>query len=215
MLLDRLLVAYSHVPNHPGKGKLYDRLMPLAGPTWTEPRLRTRYGVRFECDMNDKLTREIYYTGFDNRDCRVLRNLVKPGDVILDAGANIGYFTLLCAKWLRGRGAVHAFEPFPETYARLERNVNLNPRLRSITHLHRLALSDFTGAIGMSTPDRGNRGCNFLDPAGEHSVGVTTIDAFCEEGRVDRVSVIKIDVEGSEVALLREQNEPSVVFGPF
>jgi len=203
VLLDRLLVAYSHFPNHPGKGIVYDRLMPLVRDAWEAPRVRVRYGVRFECDLKDKVTREIYYTGFDNRACRVLKRLVKPGHVIFDAGANVGYFSLLCARWLHGKGAVHSFEPFPETAQRLERNLELNPDLRQIVKLHRVALSDSKGTMGMTVPDQGNKGCNFLSADGGVKVNATTLDSVCEEEEVTRVDLVKADVEGSELALLR------------
>jgi FkbM family methyltransferase len=174
---------------------------------WKAPRLRTRYGVLFECDLNDKVTRDIYYTGFDNRSCRILKRLVKPGDVIIDAGANVGYFSLLCAKWLRGTGMVHSFEPFPGTAGRFKRNLELNPKLCPLVHLHHLALSDFTGTMGMTVPDTGNQGCNFLSAGGATNVEVTTLDMFCEQERLTRLDLIKADVEGSEVALLRGAEE--------
>jgi FkbM family methyltransferase len=207
MLLDRLLIAYGLLPHHPGKGAVYDRLLPAVKSSWKAPRLRTRYGVRFECDLADKLTREIYYCGFDRKDCRILKRLVKPGHVVLDAGANVGYFSLLCAKWMHGRGVVHAFEPFPTTAERLTRNLALNPQLKPIITLHRLALSDVTGRMGMSVPDQSNQGRNFLSATGPVNVKTTSIDAFCENEGLARVDLIKVDVEGSEVALLRGAEE--------
>jgi len=203
MLLDRVLVAYSHFPNHPGKYLIYRRLMPLVSAAWNGPRLRARYGVRFECDLKDTVTREIYYTGFDNRACRILRRIVKPGHVIFDAGANVGYFSLLCAKWLCGKGTVHSFEPFPETARRFERNLGLNPNLRNLVHLHRVALSDFSGKMGMTVPDEGNKGCNFLSEGGTITVDTTTLDQVCEHEQVTRVDLLKVDVEGSELSLIR------------
>jgi len=214
VLLDQLLVAYSHLPHHPGKGLIYDRLMPLVECSWEAPRIRTRYDVRFECDLTDKVTREIYYAGFDRKDCRILKRLVKPGAVILDVGANVGYFSLLCAKWILGRGAVHAFEPFPKTVRRFERNVELNPGLQPVVHLHRSALSDFIGTMGMKVPDQGNQGCNFLNATGGSSVDVTTLDSFCEKEQLSRIDIIKIDVEGSEIALLRGAEETIRRFRP-
>jgi FkbM family methyltransferase len=156
----------------------------------------------------------IYYTGFDRKDCRIVRRLVKPGDVIIDAGANVGYFSLLFAKWLRGKGNVHAFEPFPETARRFGRNLELNQRLKPVVHLHRSALSDFIGKMGMSVPDQKNQGCNYLGDAGERDVEVTTVDAFCEKERLIRVNLIKVDVEGSEVALLRGAEQTIRRFRP-
>jgi FkbM family methyltransferase len=203
MLLDRLLTAYSYVPHHPGKGRVFDRLLPHLEGTWKETRTRTRYRVRFECDLRDKVPREIFYTGFDRADCRVLRNLVKPGAIVLDAGANIGYFSLLCAQWMRKEGIVHAFEPFPLTIARFERNLDLNPSLRGMVRVHNFALSDFVGTIGMSVPDTGNSGCNYLNSKAAGAVNVMTLDSFVESEKLPRIDLIKIDVEGSELALLR------------
>jgi FkbM family methyltransferase len=182
---------------------VYDRLLPAVKSSWNAPRLRTRYGVRFECDLTDKLTREIYYCGFDRRDCRTLKRLVKPGFVVLDAGANVGYFSLLCAKWMHGRGVVHAFEPFPTTAERFGRNIALNPELKPVIRFHSVALSDVTGEMGMVVPDHGNQGCNCLSAGGSVNVRTTTIDAFCESEGIARVDLIKVDVEGSEVALLQ------------
>lgn len=203
MLLDRLLVAYSYLPHHPGKGAVYNRLLPLVKRAWQEPRLHTQFGVRFECDLNDKVTRLIYYTGFNRKDCRIVRRLIRSGDVVIDVGANVGFYALLAAKWMRGRGEVHAFEPFPETARRFERNLELNSQLRSMVQLHRIALSDFVGKARMNVPDQGNQGCNHLGPTGDCEVEVSTLDAFCERQRLTRVNLIKVDVEGAEVALLK------------
>ena len=159
--------------------------------------------MKFECDLRDKLAREIYFVGFVRRDCRILRHLIKPGDVVLDVGANIGYFSLLFAKWLRGKGKVHAFEPFPNTVQRLKRNLELNPKLRSLVCLHEVAISDFVGTMSMFAPDNGNSGCNYLNPDGQGEIAVTTLDAMVRQGHFSRIDLIKVDVEGSEVALLK------------
>jgi FkbM family methyltransferase len=215
ILLDRLLVAYSYLPHHPGKGGIYDRLFPSVKGAWQEPRLRTRFGVRFECELNDKVTREIYYTGFNRKDCRILRRLVRSGDVVIDAGANVGFYSLLTAKWMRGEGVVHAFEPFPETARRFEQNLRLNSQWRSMVHLHRMALSDFVGKAKMNVPDQANQGCNFVGPTGEWEVEVTTLDAFCENQRLTNVSLIKVDVEGAELALLKGAEQTIRRFRPI
>ena len=57
-LIDRLLRLYSHLPAHPGKGKIFDRLVPQL--KLEENRYRLRYGVKFDCDLSDKVEREIY-----------------------------------------------------------------------------------------------------------------------------------------------------------
>jgi len=218
-LLDRALTAYSYLPHHPGKGWIYDRILSSARLTWGKPRIRSRFGVKFECDLRDKIGREIYFVGFDHRDCWTWRRLIKPGYVVLDVGANIGYFSLLCAKWLRGRGAVYALEPFPNTVRRLERNLHLNPKLGGLVRLRPTAISDFDGSISMSTPDernsRSNSGCNYLSASGTEKMAVTTLDVFAQREGLARVDLIKADVEGSEVALLRGARETLERFRPI
>jgi FkbM family methyltransferase len=213
-VLDRALAAYSYLPHHPGQGLIVDRILPRLEPPLNGLRSRTRYGVRFECDLADKVTREIYYYGFNCRDCRVLSRLVRPGQVVLDIGANIGYFSLLFAKWVGAAGAVHAFEPFPETVLRLKRNLELNACLNSIVRIHELAISDAVGSLSMAVPDQGNSGCNYLRTDGSRTIEVTTLDAFVQQERLSRVDLIKIDIEGSEVALLEGARETIERFRP-
>lgn len=214
-VLERTLAAYSYLPHHPGKGWIYDRLLRGSSGAWEKPRIRNRFGVKFECDLKDKLAREIYFVGYVRRDCHVLRRLIKPGDVILDVGAHIGYFSLLFAKWLRGRGKVYAFEPFPRTVQRLKRNLELNPRLGGLVRLRETAVSDFVGSISMSAPSEGNSGCNYLSASGDGNVAVTTLDAFAQQESFSRVDLIKIDVEGSEVELLEGARETLERFRPL
>jgi hypothetical protein len=118
-------------------------------------------GIRFECDLSDYMARNIYYGDLHPSDSLLLSRIVKPGQVILDAGANLGYFSLVFARWLQGQGAVHAFEPFPPTAVRLDRNLGLNPRLAELVHVHRLALSDHVGSVSMVIPDSNHSGANF------------------------------------------------------
>lgn len=200
-LLDGMLTVYGYLPPFPGKGRLIDRLDAASFPK--QVRRRRRYGVLFDCDLSDKVTREIYYTGFDRKDCRVLRALIKPTMTVLDVGANIGYFSLLGARWLKGSGTVHAFEPAPETAERFRRNLALNPSLSKTVRLHRLALSDFEGGVDIKVADASNRGCNYVQKAdGFGSIRATTLDSWVAANQISSIHLIKVDVEGSEIAVV-------------
>ena len=213
-MLDRMLVAYSYLPHHPGKWHVYNRMLPRVQTTWITPRLRTRFGVRFECDLRDKVPREIYYLGYDRRDCRALRPLVKPGSVILDVGANVGYYSLQLASWMSGKGTVHSFEPFPSTAQQFERNLGLNPRFQNMIFLHRLAMSNFTGSLGMNVLNEDNSGCNSLSADGCKKVEVITLDAFAQQEKFIRIDLIKIDIEGAEVDFLQGAEQTIARFRP-
>jgi FkbM family methyltransferase len=199
-LIDRLLTAYSYLPAHPGKGRVYDRFVPQLN--LSDKRIRTRYGVTFECDMADKVEREIYWTGFNPRDVRILNRLITPGMVVLDAGANIGYFSLLCAKWLHDSGQVYSFEPFPQSAEKLRKNQRLNPKFAPRIELHQIALSNFIGAASMDEPEKDNAGCNHLALGLKGPIAVTTLDAWVEYKKISRVDLIKVDIEGAELAFL-------------
>lgn len=213
--LDIALSAFSHFPHYPGKGLVYDRILARVKGGWGRPRICSRYGAKFECDLEDKVAREVYFVGFARRDCRVLRRLIKPGSIVLDVGANIGYFSLLFATWLKGNGEVHAFEPFPSTMQRLKRNLELNPRLKNVVHFHETALSDSVGSMAMAAPDKGNSGCNYLNVSDAGSIAVTTLDTLVSQTRFPRIDLIKIDVEGCEVALLKGANQTLEQYRPI
>jgi FkbM family methyltransferase len=207
-VLSAILSAYGALPHHPGKGMLIQPFLPPLG-TVHERRMRTRFGIRFECDLDDKLSRAIYYCGFDLPDIRALKRIIQQDDVVFDVGANIGYYSLQFAKW---RAVVHAFEPYPDTARKLRRNLELNPAL-SIS-VWQIALSDHEGCVSMVVPDATNCGCNYVVP-GPGEIPMTTLDAFVRAQELRRLDFIKADIEGSEIALLKGGAETIDRFRPM
>ncbi len=145
--------------------------------------------------------------------------LIRPGDVCVDVGAAGGTWTLLMAAKAGRRGQVHAFEPRPRSYRALDRMRRL---FRGTTvHLYRLGLADAPGTVEILIPKA--RGIPFTTraylaeayghpadatPAGFTStvrmeIPVDTLDAIVAAGQIDRVDVIKADVEGAELAVLQ------------
>lgn len=207
-MLSALLSAYGALPHHPGKGLLIEPFLPPLG-TVHERRMRTRFGIRFELDLDDQLSRAIYYSGFDLPDIRALRRIIQQDTVVLDVGANIGYYSLLFAKW---RAVVYCFEPYPDTVRKLRRNLELNPALS--VSVWETALSDHEGRISMSVPDAMNCGCNYVAP-GSGEIQMTTLDAFVWAHGLQRIDFIKADIEGSEVAFLEGGAETIRRFRPM
>jgi FkbM family methyltransferase len=138
------------------------------------------------------------------------RRLVRPGDHVVDAGANIGYVTMLLSRWVGSAGRVHSFEPIPQTFDVLSwivRRLGLaNVRLLPA------ALSDGHGEARMEIPHYAGGGENpyearlvEADPsAGRRTVPVfrETLDALLGSDR-PLIRFVKIDVEGHEGAALR------------
>lgn len=133
----------------------------------------------------------------------LLRREVGPGDVVVDAGANLGYYTLLAATLVGETGHVYAFEPEPEAFALLERNVQLNG-YGNVT-LVRKALGREIGRLQLFLAEKNRGDHRVYDPTGQRSsvdVDVITLDAFLDGHGVDRVDFLKIDTQGAECSIL-------------
>src|SRR3954466_14688534 len=87
-------------------------------------RARTRYGAKLEVDASDIFGTYIAYFGiWEPNLTSWLEGRLRPGDVFVDVGANVGYFPLLASRLVGTEGRVVAVEPFPRTNAVLRRNV--------------------------------------------------------------------------------------------
>jgi len=126
-------------------------------------------------------------------------DLLRPGSVAIDIGANIGVWSLLAAE--RRRDArIHAFEPVPEVAAHCRRHIALN-RIDTIV-LNVAAVAAESGVASFYAIRTANTGASSLIrrrfPADEIRVPVVTLDAYVERASLDRVDVLKVDVEGAE-----------------
>jgi len=132
----------------------------------------------------------------------ITRQLCAGAVDFIDIGANIGWYTLVAAQSLAGRGHVHSFEPDPAHVGRLKASVALN-RIGNVT-VNDWALSDRTGSANLYL-NEANRGDNSLFPAGERGraipVELRRLDDYAGIAG-DRPLVVKIDVQGAELDVL-------------
>jgi FkbM family methyltransferase len=127
---------------------------------------------------------------------------IKQGDAVVDLGANIGYYTLLLAKLVGPQGRVHAFEPDPDNFAILEKNVASNG-YRNVK-LVRQAVSGTTGDIKLyrAEDDPGDhRVYDSHDDRQSIIIRATRLDDYFD-GREARIDFIKMDIQGAEGAAL-------------
>jgi FkbM family methyltransferase len=132
--------------------------------------------------------------------------IARPGQVIVDAGAHVGFYTLWQAPSVGPTGRVYAFEPNPATYPLLVKNVKQNG-LGWVECVPR-ALAAEEGTLSMQASPRGSSSARVLYPAaGEATSAVpvpsTTLDAFVSARGVSRIDILKMDVEGAEIDIVR------------
>lgn len=128
-----------------------------------------------------------------------LREHTAPGAIAVDAGAFCGYYTLLMAVRAGPGGHVFAFEPLPEHADLVAANVALN-FLGNVT-VERAALGSevATGTLTVAGP---SSSLLPTEGAATREVGVVPLDSYVEARGLDRLDVVKLDVEGAEVEAL-------------
>jgi FkbM family methyltransferase len=177
---------------------------------WTSaPRVRARrLGLDLELDLRDNLQRTLYFTGtYEPALLRFLRGELRRGDVFVDVGAHVGVHSLTAAARLRevGGGTVIAFEPAGDSATALRSAAAAN-RLR-VTVVE-LALGAAPGRAGLFADPRydlADAGVRSLHGGGAlvQSVPVAAFDDWAEEAGLDRLDLVKLDVEGGELEALR------------
>lgn len=176
--------------------------------------------LRFRCPPEWRGNAKLTYVWGDTYEPEIagLPRWVRPGDLVADVGAHYGSYTLPLARLVGPAGRVLALEPARHAHAVLTHNVALN-RLGQVTPL-RAAAGDRAGrAVLHDHPDhsRAQLASGGSDgPAGSEGVEVVALDRVLPPGR--RLSLLKVDAEGSEGACLRgaartlERDTPVVLF---
>jgi FkbM family methyltransferase len=168
--------------------------------------IRSGPGKGLWIHLNPRFEMEYLEGNYEPTVWRVLQSHLRPGAVFYDVGAHIGLFSLIAARNLGVQGSVFVFEPDPSNIRRIEEHASRN-RLDALGIIPKAAwLTDgrmkFQRACFQSSMNRGAIAEDNL-AARESTIEVETVtlDSFGREHPLP--SIIKIDVEGSEAAVLR------------
>jgi FkbM family methyltransferase len=134
---------------------------------------------------------------YENEVLREIERWLRPGDTFVDVGANVGLFSVLAAGIVGESGTVVAVEPHPRVHRFLTENLALNSLQRVKTH--QVAVGAEAGTAFLS--DRHADDQNALAATGTLAVSVVRLDSLL--GDVPHIRVLKIDVEGHELEVLR------------
>ena len=163
--------------------------------------------------LDEHMQSQIFWYGSYSRDIILLLDrILKPGHVVADVGANIGEISLAAARRVGENGTVHSFEPMSSLFNCLVQNSGMN-NLKQITPVQQ-GLSAAKGKAMIYAQERlikdgtTNSGLGTIYPFGGRSMPVeeivlNTLDHYFEETSVERLDLIKIDVEGAEYDVLR------------
>ena len=177
------------------KRRLIDPLVPKTGV-----RRATVYGTSFDLDLSDLIQRNVYLGCYERDETTVFKRLLSDGNTLIDIGANIGYFTALGAHLVGPAGRVICVEPNPSAFAKLQSMITQNnlAQCRPIN----VGLSDQTGQLTLFQPPESEHNLNSTMVQTEGytpiNVPIRTLDDVVEEFQIDRVDLLKCDVEGHE-----------------
>jgi FkbM family methyltransferase len=209
-------------PETPGKTRLARKLLG-SSILAKDVKIRSRRGIEFVTpSIQEPVGFYLLINGVYEADAlEFILGSLEPGGTFIDVGANIGSFTLPVARHLGAGGRVIAIESSPKVFPYLRRNVALNA-LTNISLIQGAAAdTDRLEAPFYEAPldnfGMGSLGAQFHDSP--ISVTTRTLDSILEEQQIERVNLIKVDVEGFEVAvfrgaekLLTGDNPPTILF---
>jgi FkbM family methyltransferase len=163
-------------------------------------------GFAFSIDREDPFQATMLAGLYDPLVEAILRRYTPVGGTVIDAGAHLGYFSLRLGRWVGPAGSVHAFECDPRLLPRLRHHLQING-LDWVT-VNARGLSDRTGEAKLFLPAQLGWASTIEGAWGARdatAVEMTTLDDYVVDNGVvaEQVSLIKLDVEGSELQAVR------------
>lgn len=160
-------------------------------------------GLKFKFRIEDAAGRRMYKLGdYENELTDYIKKNIKleKDDIMLDVGANLGWYSLLCEKLFPG-SKVYSFEPDPLNFSLLADNLKLNNSKN--VNIYQMAVSDREDIMKLYLYDNKNRGRHSLLPINDGQtidVKTITLNSFVEEQKInpEKIKFLKIDIEGYE-----------------
>lgn len=142
---------------------------------------------------------------FEEKETEYVKKVIKPGQVCFDIGGSFGWYTILLSKLVGENGQVYVFEPVPENYDALLKNIEIN--LCKNVLPNKLAIGEKNGKRELFIPDVGVSGSFALHNYDKRfdvvNSDITSIDYYCEKNKVSKINFIKADIEGAELLMLK------------
>ena len=164
--------------------------------------LRTSFGARLLCSHENYIERMVMQHGsFEPESTAATLQETRPGQVTVDVGSNVGYYTLLLAQSVGATGQVHAFEPTRWAYERSVRNVSLNSQHSAQIRLNHAGLlaEERSGVEAIES----RFSARILAKQHLEQLQFLTLDRYCAERKIERIDFMKVDVDGYDFQVMR------------
>lgn len=186
-------------PVEPFALRLIPRLIP---PPSTDVAISLPYGIRMIVPARFPSARSFASGLYEQDVTRLFKDLVRQGMVVVDVGANVGYYSLLASRLVGASGRVYAFEPDPVAFTYLAKNLDLNGCKNVVAVAQ--AISDATATMKFVRDPHGAEGFLMRRALTEGTLPVQaiTLDRFFASQGWPTVHLVKMDIEGGEEAAL-------------
>ncbi len=203
---------FRNIPHFKGKYQLGMFIQKLFNKSnkWNQPEffIEFKNKTHLFIDVRSNTHSVPFWTGKrDQKIITLIQKMISPESVILDVGANIGYYAIPLAFHLKKSNvSVHAFEPVKANFESLSKAIEKNNLKKQIT-ANKLALGNSIGTIEIIKTEKGNTGNavidfnddNFKKDRVKETIPITTLDKYMEDKSLSRCDFIKIDIEGAEI----------------
>ncbi len=185
--------------------------------------------IKIWVQLSDYIESNIFWQGVEEEDrgqVKLLKKMLCPDQVFFDVGANVGVITMLAAKRLTN-GEVHAFEPSEYHLEKLHRNLRVNDFENVVVNGFGLSNREKTSDLyiprdngkdlhntGMATIHKENGSTGDNGKYRTEKINTRKLDDYVEENDIQRLDVLKLDVEGGELNVLRGGLESLASFRP-
>lgn len=169
---------------------------------------KTNDGRHLQVNFDNHFAHFVYFMGeYEPAITKIIGTLIEPGDVCLDIGGNIGWFTTLLQKKVGKNGEVHTFEPVPTTFEVLKKNVKSNNN-SEVVRLNNFALGESEGEVNLHLFDNLSDGHASISDFGQtdfkvYPCRVSTLNSYLKENKIENVKFVKVDVEGAELMMFK------------
>ena len=208
-IIHELIRSYTfYSPIQKGKHRLSDLAFRFSPSLPAEIIVKTTDNRKLLINTANSSYKYIYFLGeYEKAITSIFKRIVGPGDICLDIGANIGWYTTLFQKLVGENGQVHAFEPVPPAFENLQRNAQLNSPPHNIK-LNNFALGNEEKPVVLhvfSGLPSGHASISAFDHSDFQVFPslMRPLDSYISENALGDVSFVKIDVEGAELMVLK------------